>query len=231
MKGIVEQRLGVPVCLDNDVNLAALAEHRFGAGKGVRDMIYVTTGSGIGAGIIIDNRLYRGTHGTAGEIGHTTLDIDGPVCTCGNRGCLMAMASGIGITNIAKREVKKGKATLIGKMVGNDIDKLTARVIKEAASRGDEFSRQLIERAVTSFGVGLANLIEIFDPEMIVIGGGLSQIKEDFLDCVRKIAARRIPKQLGNAVKIVRSSLGGDAGIIGAALLIAEEQPGVTNPG
>jgi glucokinase len=224
LRDILEDRLKISVYLDNDANLAALAEHLFGAGKGTKNMIYLTVSSGIGAGLIINGKIYRGNRGTAGEIGHTTLDINGPVCTCGKRGCLMAMASGIGIANIAKEDVRKGKKTLIRDLVQNDISKITAKVIAEAAFRGDELAESLIEQAARYLGIGLANLIEIFDPEMIVVGGGLSKIKEKFLELVKEIAIQRVPKQLRDSVNIEASRLASDAGIIGAASLVITER-------
>lgn len=224
LRDILEDRLKIPVYLDNDANLAALAEHLFGAGKGAKNMIYLTVSSGIGAGVIINGKIYRGNRGTAGEIGHTTLDINGPVCTCGKRGCLMAMASGIGIANIAKGVIREGKKTLIKDLAPNDINKITAKVIAEAAFRGDEFAENLIEQAARYLGIGLANLVEIFDPEMIIVGGGLSKIKEKFLELVEKIAIQRVPEQLRDSVNIVSSPLGSDAGLIGAASLVITER-------
>ena len=224
LRDILENRLKVPIYLDNDANLSALAEHRFGVGKGTRNMIYVTISSGIGAGIIINGKIYRGSRGSAGEIGHTTLDINGPVCTCGKRGCLMAMASGIGIANIAKEAVREGERTLIRDLVQNDINKITAKVIARAACKKDRFAENLIEQAGRCLGIGLANLIEIFDPEMIIIGGGLSKIREGFLELAKEVAIHRIPKQLRDSVNIVSSSLGSDAGIIGAASLVITEK-------
>jgi len=224
LRDILEDRLKIPVYLDNDANLAALAEHLFGAGKGAKNMIYLTVSSGIGAGVIINGKIYRGNRGTAGEIGHTTLDINGPVCTCGKRGCLMAMASGIGIANIAKGVIREGKKTLIKDLAQNDINKITAKVIAEAAFRGDEFAENLIEQAARSLGIGLANLVEIFDPEMIIVGGGLSKIKEKFLELVEAVAIQRVPEQLRDSVNIVSSPLGSDAGLIGAASLVITER-------
>lgn len=224
LRDILEDRLKIPVYLDNDANLAALAEHLFGAGKGAKNMIYLTVSSGIGAGVIINGKIYRGNQGTAGEIGHTTLDINGPVCTCGKRGCLMAMASGIGIANIAKGVIREGKKTLIKDLAQNDINKITAKVIAEAAFRGDEFAENLIEQAARSLGIGLANLVEIFDPEMIIVGGGLSKIKEKFLELVEEVAIQRVPEQLRDSVNIVSSPLGSDAGLIGAASLVITER-------
>ncbi|UCG93884.1 MAG: ROK family protein [Candidatus Aerophobus sp.] len=224
LRDILEDRLKIPVYLDNDANLAALAEHLFGAGKGAKNMIYLTVSSGIGAGVIINGKIYRGNRGTAGEIGHTTLDINGPVCTCGKRGCLMAMASGIGIANIAKGVIRKGKKTLIKDLAQNDINKITAKVIAEAAFRGDEFAENLIEQTARSLGIGLANLVEIFDPEMIIVGGGLSKIKEKFLELVEEVAIQRVPEQLRDSVNIVSSPLGSDAGLIGAASLVITER-------
>jgi len=224
LRDILEDRLKIPVYLDNDANLAASAEHLFESGKGIKNMIYVTVSSGIGAGVIINGKIYRGNRGTAGEIGHTTLDINGPVCTCGKRGCLMAMASGIGIANIAKGVVGEGKKTLIKDLVQNDMNKITAKVIAEAAFRGDEFAESLIEQAARYLGMGLANLVEIFDPEMIIVGGGLSKIREKFLELVKEVAIQRVPKQLRDSVNIVSSRLGSDAGIIGAASLVITEK-------
>lgn len=224
LRDILEERLKIPVFLDNDANLAALAEHRFGAGKGSKDMVYVTVSSGIGAGIIIDGKIYRGSRGTAAEIGHTLLDINGPLCTCGQRGCLMAMASGIGIANMAKVAIRQGRKTLINDLISNDVNQITAEVIARAACQGDKLAENLFQQAQIYLGIGLANLVEILDPEMIIVGGGLCETKETFLEVVRESAVQRLPEQLRGFVKIVPAALGSDSGIIGAALLIEEGQ-------
>ncbi len=219
LRDILEERLKIPVSLDNDANLGALAEHRFGAGTGTRNMIYVTVSSGIGAGIIIDGKIYRGSWGKAAEIGHTSLDINGPLCACGQRGCLMAVASGIGIANLAKGAVRKGKKTLIGDLVQNDFTRINAEVIAEAARQGDKFAENLLEQVQIYLGTGLANLIQILDPEMIVVGGGLCEAKETFLESVIEITTCKLPEQLRPFVRIVHTALGSDSGIIGAASL------------
>jgi glucokinase len=193
---MLADRLRVPVHLENDANLAALAEYRRGAGKGARNMVYITWSTGIGAGIVLNGTMYSGSHGTAGEFGHTIVDPNGPLCACGQRGCLEAVAGGAAI------------AAHVGQ---------SAADVFEAAASGDLEARGVVNRAAVSFGAALINLTNLIDPDVIVIGGGIGsqswRVVEGTLNEVLRaspfIKAHRRPK-------LRRARLGDDVGLVGA---------------
>ncbi|MCL4515384.1 MAG: ROK family protein [Firmicutes bacterium] len=214
---------GLPTYLDNDASVAAMAESRFGAGKGVPNMIYMTVSTGIGGGMIINGRLYRGSHGNAGEIGHMTIKPDGPRCGCGNFGCLEALASGTAIAREAAEGIRAGVATTLREKTNGDPARVTARLVGEALREGDSFAREVIHQAGNYLGIGLANLVNIFDPEMIVIGGGVSRIGEELFEPARKTMRERALAAVVKDVKIVPALLGGDSGVLGAAGLVLDQ--------
>lgn len=221
MKELVATKLGVEVALDNDANAAALAEHRFGAGRGVQHMVYITFSTGVGSGIIIDGHLYRGGLGTAGEVGHMTIDVDGPLCTCGNRGCLLAWASGMALARMAREAMAAGISPGIARLAGGDPERATAEVVAEAARQGDAVAQELVERTGAFLGIGLASLIQLLNPELIVIGGGLSRIGERlFAPMRRSLAERVVNPALAASARIVQAELGDEVGVIGAAALL-----------
>ncbi len=221
LKELVATKLGVEVALDNDANAAALAEHRFGAGRGVQHMVYITFSTGVGSGIIIDGHLYRGGLGTAGEVGHMTIDVDGPLCTCGNRGCLLAWASGMALARMAREAMAAGISPGIARLAGGDPERATAEVVAEAARQGDAVAQELVERTGAFLGIGLASLIQLLNPELIVIGGGLSRIGERlFAPMRRSLAERVVNPALAASARIVQAELGDEVGVIGAAALL-----------
>jgi glucokinase len=208
----IERELHIPAYLENDANAAAIGEYLYGAGRGTRHMIYVTVSTGIGGGLILDGRIYHGARGGAGEIGHTTLLPDGPLCTCGNRGCLEALASGTAIARQGRELVQRGIPTLI-----QDKERISAREVVEAMRQGDPYATSIITRAMHYLGIGMANLVNLFNPEMIVIGGGLSNLGEDLLAPVRRrIAAHAFPAA-ARQVQVTLAELGDEVGIVGAA--------------
>jgi glucokinase len=217
LRDIIAQETGRMAYLINDANAAAIGEFHYGAGRGTRDFIYVTVSTGIGGGIITNGELYTGSTGTAGEVGHMVIDDNGPPCSCGNRGCWEMLASGKALAAEAKRLIKKGTTTTIMELAGGNIDAINAEAIHRAALAGDKLASQLIARTAYYLGVGLANLINIFNPELIVIGGGLASIGDRLLLPAYEEAGRRAFKQPYQAVRFARAELGQNSGVIGAA--------------
>ncbi len=215
---ILREKYPVDIYLVHDANAAAIAEHCYGAGKGTKNMIYLTVSTGIGGGIIINNKNYEGASGAAGEIGHMSIDPNGPECACGNTGCLEVLASGTALAKEAKRRIENGEKSILAEMVKGKVEDITAREIGQAAEKGDAVAAAAINKIAGFLGIGLVNLVNIFNPEMIVIGGGVSKLGERLLDPPRAIVkARAFPLQ-ASVVKIVRAQLGNDAGVIGAAV-------------
>jgi glucokinase len=216
LKQLIEEALGIATFLENDANAAALGEHRFGAGRGVQNMIYVTASTGIGGGLILDGQLYSGATGAAGEIGHMTVLPWGPYCGCGNRGCLEALASGTAIAREGRELVRRGVPTLIAELAEGDPERATAKLIAEAADKGDIAAQDILSEAMTYLGVGMANLVNLFNPELIVIGGGLTNMGEGLFGPVRRAIEQRAFPAAVRAVKVVPAELGDDVGVLGA---------------
>lgn len=221
---MVGEKYPIKTYLIHDAAAAALGEHRYGAGKGVRNLVFLTISTGIGGGIIINNKLYEGAAGAAGEIGHMTIDIHGPKCPCGNTGCLEMLASGIAMAREAVRLIKAGEKSSLVEMVKGKLDTITAREIAIAVEQGDSLAIAAVNWAATNLGVGLVNLVNIFNPEMIIIGGGVSNFGERLLEPARKIVKERAFPLPAQMVKIVRAKLGEDAGIIGAAVYARQQK-------
>ncbi len=221
LKEAFEKELRIPVLVGNDANLAALGEHRYGAGVGSDDLIYITVSTGIGGGVITGGRLLTGSCGFAAELGHMTIDINGPKCNCGNVGCLEAMASGTAIARLALEKLSRGEPSAITDLVAGDLTGVTARVVAEAASSGDAVASAVMHTAATNLGIGIVNFVHIFNPELVIIGGGVSQSGELLFDPVRQVVAdRMIPDY---TVRIVPATLGDDCGLLGAVALVAGE--------
>jgi len=223
LRDIMQERLGRKTYLINDANAAALGEFYFGAARGVRDFIYITISTGIGGGIVIDGKIYSGAIGAAGEVGHMTIDDDGPICNCGNRGCWETLASGTALAGEARHRIEEGVTTSILEYANGDPEKVTAEVIHSAAKHGDGLAKELITRTGYYVGVGLANLINIFNPELIVIGGGLSNIGDMLLKPAFKTAGERAYKEAFHAVRFASAELGRNSGVLGAAAFALQE--------
>lgn len=224
IREIVARRYQVSTFLLNDAKAAALGEHRLGAGRGISNLVYVTVGTGIGGGIIINGKLYSGTSGCAGEIGHMTIDVSGPVCSCGNIGCWEVLASGTALAREAIRLLKSGKKSSLTEMVGGKLDAVTAEKIALAAQSGDSLALKVISRTAAYLGVGLINLVNIFNPEMIVIGGGLSKVGDLLLEPAKRVMKERAFSLCAERVRIVTAQLGDDVGVLGAALFAREQE-------
>lgn len=219
----IQEMLGVPVALDNDANCAALAENKLGAGRGTRDMVFITVSTGIGGGIVAGGDVYRGFGFAAGEVGHITVVRDGPVCGCGNRGCLEAVASGTAIGKRGADLLRHGTATLIAELAGGDPERVDARMVAEAAEKGDEPARAVIRDAAEYIGIGLATIANLLNPEAFVIGGGVSAIGPALFDTIRRVVDERTLRANIKGVRIMPAALGSKAGAIGAALQGMEE--------
>jgi glucokinase len=223
LRDIMQERLGKKTFVINDANAAALGEFYFGAARGARNFIYITLSTGIGGGIVIDGKIYTGAIGAAGEVGHMTIDDNGPICNCGNRGCWETLASGIALAKEAKHRIKEGVGTSILEYAEGDVEKVTAQVIQSAAEQGDSLAKELIARTGYYVGVGLANLINIFNPELIVIGGGLSNIGDMLLEPAFNVAGERAYKEAFQAVRFASAELGRNSGVLGAAAFALQE--------
>jgi glucokinase len=218
---LLRRQFAVPIAIEDDADCAALAEAHLGAARGARSAVYVTISTGIGSGIVIEGRLYGGAHGCAGEVGHITLDSNGPVCSCGNSGCFEALASGSAIAARAKEAVTSGQKTLLARF-HDDPALLTASEVMQAATAGDAVAKQIIEAAGEYIGLGLAAVACAFDPEIIVVGGGVVQANDLLLTCARATFAARAIPPLGSLVSIVPAALGDESALRGAALLVTE---------
>ncbi len=220
LRSIVSERVSLPVALGNDANLAALGEQRYGTGRGVQDMIYMTVSTGIGGGIICGGELLLGSAGFAGEVGHQTILVDGPPCACGNRGCLEALAAGPAIARMGREAVAAGRGQTLLELAGGVPDRVTARLVSQAAAAGDAACREIIRRAGTYVGIGLANLANILNPELFVLGGGVTNSGEPFLDAVREAIPLHAMEPV-RQVRVERAALGDDVVLMGAVALIA----------
>ena len=214
---IVSERYKVDAYLINDASAAALGEHRFGAGKGINNLVMITLGTGIGGGIVINGELYLGAHGSAGEIGHMIIDVNGPPCACGSNGCLESFASGKALARSAINRIKQGEESSLSGMVEGRIDEITSEDVGAAAKDGDVLALDVFSRAAYYLGIGLVNLVNIFNPEMIVLGGGMVEQFDLLIEPARQIMSERAFKIAAQGVDIAAAQLGNDAGVYGAA--------------
>lgn len=226
----LSQRFHVPVFLDNDANLAALGEWKFGAGRGHHDVLYLTVSTGVGGGVIADDHLLQGYHGLATELGHTTIDPDGPLCSCGFPGHLESFSSGPAIVRYVLSELQAGARSSM--RLG---DPLTARVIADAAVHGDALAVSAYRRAGEYLGIGVANFLCSFDPSIVIFGGGVSQVGPLLFDPFHASLRKRVfhPRYL-EGLKIEMAALGDDAGLLGALALaqisLVAQKGGIWNP-
>ena len=215
----LERRFGLPARAANDATLGALGEHTFGAGRGTRNMIYMTVSTGIGGGVIINGELYGGASGFAGEIGHMTIDRNGPIDNCGNIGCLEALASGTAMARMARERLASGEASALRDMCGGDADAIDARMVAAAAADGDAMALALMREIGENLGAGIVSLMHIFDPDLIVIGGGVSQNLDLLMPGIDAQISSRAMAHFRGSARIARSELGDDVSLLGAAAL------------
>jgi glucokinase len=217
LRQIIRDRLGLPAALDNDANCAVLGEWWVGAARGSRHAIGITIGTGIGGGLILDGKLYHGASDVAGEIGHTTIDVEGRRCKCGNYGCLEAYASGPNIALRAVEEIQAGAVSMLPSLVGGDLKKVTAQTVYRAAKDGDELALEVVNDTARFLGVGIGNLLNVFNPEVVVVMGGVTLAGDHLFVPLRRETARRAFKPAVAACRIVPGELSGTAGVYGAA--------------
>jgi glucokinase len=226
LRDIIEERFNVNTYVLNDASSAALGEQRSGAGQGVKNLVLVTLGTGIGGGIIIDGQLYLGARGSAGEIGHITVDEGGPVCGCGNTGCLEVMSSGRAIAREAVSRISQGEKSSLTEMAGGKLADITSEQVAATASAGDSLALDVISRAAHYLGVGLVNIVNAFNPEMIILGGGMAELANLFVEPAKKLVEERAFSVSTQELSIVTATLGNEAGVYGAAAYVIEKKPG-----
>jgi glucokinase len=214
----------VPVYIGNDANLAGLAEWRFGAARGHRHVVYLTISTGIGGGVIINDQLLLGSGGLAAELGHVTTDVNSEACRCGNIGCIESLASGPGIVRQAVRRIRAGEASAVTDLVKGNLDLVNVEVIDQAAQAGDTLANAVFECAFHTLGLYLVSLLHIFNPSIVVIGGGVSNLGERLFEPLRATVARYVmnPRYV---CPIVPAQLRGDVGLLGALALALDPPP------
>jgi glucokinase len=217
---VMAERLGLPVVVDNDANAAMLVEHRFGAAKGALNAAMLTIGTGIGGGLIIDGRLFRGARGTGAELGHMVIELDGPPCTggCPNHGCLETMASGNALGREGLRVAQSAPDTRLGRALAEGRE-ITGSLVTELAHDGDPAARDVVALIGMNLGVGLANIVNIFNPEVIVIGGGAIAAGELLLEPARQVMVERALPAAADGVRVVPARFGAESGMLGAATM------------
>jgi glycyl-radical enzyme activating protein/glucokinase-like ROK family protein len=223
LRDIVAKRLDQHVLLDNDANFAAVAEHRYGAGRGAADLVYITFSTGVGMGILVGGKLYQGHTGTAGEIGHTVVEADGRRCSCGKRGCLMAYACGIALRNRAWERIQAGEETALRDTAWDDPQLINGELICEVAARGDPLAQDLIISTGRYLGIALSTVVQVLNPELIVIGGGLTNIGSMLLDPCLESLRQNIHPVLWGAGRIVLGRFQQNVSIIGGAAAVFSE--------
>ncbi|MCA9423858.1 MAG: ROK family protein [Candidatus Omnitrophica bacterium] len=221
LREVFEKETGLPTRVDNDANVFALAESRWGAGKGTRHMIAYTLGTGVGGGVVINGKVFHGGWGFAGELGHVTVEPEGELCNTGNRGSLEMYASASHIANYAKRLVKEGRETSLSNIPEAEI---TCKAVGEAAEAGDALAQEIIERAGYYLAIGIAAAVIVVNPEIVVIGGGGALLGERLFQPIREGLLRRVYHQPVRPVPVVPAKFGTDSGIIGAGALAFSEQ-------
>ena len=220
---IIQERFKMNTFVVNDASAAALGEHHSGAGRGVDNLVLFTLGTGIGGGIIASGELYLGAVGAAAEIGHMTVDANGPKCGCGNTGCLEMLASGRAVERDAVKRVSQGEKSSLSEMAGGKTENITAEMVGAAAKNGDPLALDVLMRAAYYLGIGMVNVVNIFNPEMIVLGGGMAELGDLFIGPGKKMVAERAFPVSSRAVCIVTAQLGNEAGVYGAAAFALEQ--------
>ena len=222
-KRALEEALELPAVVANDATLAALGEHRYGAGRGYDDLIYMTISTGVGGGVVMGGRLYHGARGFAAEVGQMVIDPDGPECSGGNRGCVEALCSGTAVARIANERLAAGEDSVLTDEGGRGVD---SRMVVDAARAGDGFSMRVLEEVGANLGICLVNLLHVLDPEIIVIGGGMSNALDLMLPSIDAEIDRRYMIKEGARARIVKSEIGDEVGLLGAAAAVFAQPEG-----
>jgi glucokinase-like ROK family protein len=211
-----EKLWGCPVSLNNDAELGVLGEWAYGAGRGEENLTYIKVGTGIGAGLFIDGQIFRGATGSAGEIGHMTVDENGPLCTCGNHGCLEAIAGGKAIAAQARQAILQNKHTELADI--HPVERITAIEVANAAARGDLVAQEILAEAGNQLGIAITSLVNLFNPSIVVVGGGVAQTGDLFLEPIRKMVLKRSLPASAQAVRITSALLGKRSSCMGAVI-------------
>jgi len=224
LRDAIQKGLALPAALDNDANCAVLGEWWHGAARHTQHTVGITVGTGIGGGIIIDGKLYHGFSEVAGELGHTTIDSDGRLCKCGNYGCLEAYAAGPAIARRAVEAVKAGINSSLPEYVSGNLEALDAQIVYEAARDGDDLALEVVRETSRLLGTGIANLVNIFNPEVVVVCGGVTMAGASLFDPLRQEVRRRAFRPAAEACRIVPGELIGTAGVFGAARAFIDQR-------
>jgi glucokinase len=226
LRDLIMERVGLPATLDNDANCATLGEWWTGAARGGRNVVGITIGTGIGGGLILDGRLYHGSADMAGEIGHTTIDSNGRRCKCGNYGCLEAYTSGPAIADRAREALdalQEDETSLLAVMVNGRLDRITAQTVYEASDRGDALAREVVKDTARFLGAGIANLLNTFNPDVVVIAGGVTQAGDALFEPLNAEVRKRAFRPAVEACRIVPGTLPGTAGVVGAVATFLQQ--------
>jgi|SRR5437588_1211428 len=220
---VMSERLGLPVFVDNDATAAMLAEHRFGAARGARHALMLTLGTGIGGGMVLDGELYRGSQGAAAELGHMVIESEGPACGphCNSHGCLEALASGTALGREGTRVARDASGSQLARSLAAG-QEITGALVTELAHDGDRAARDVVALVGMRLGVGISNLLNIFNPEVVVVGGGVIAAGELLLGPVRRVVAERALEPARSHARIVPARFGAESGMLGAATLALE---------
>jgi len=214
--------VGTRTQVENDANAAAVGEMKFGAGRGMKNFVMVTLGTGVGGGFVIDGEVFRGENGGAGEIGHTTVDYNGPQCNCGNRGCVEAYVGQKYLSRRVMEQLRFHPDSVLNKFVDDNGDKLEPKLISEAANDGDKFALQIWDETGMYIGVAVASALNMFDLSTVIIGGGVAKAGKPLLGSIDRTVKERVLSSLKPNVRVLQAQLQNSAGILGAAALIAD---------
>lgn len=216
----LQKKFDLRVEVDNDANAAAIGEARFGAGVGYQDFIMVTLGTGVGGGLILNGKIYRGPFGGAGELGHMSIDYDGPQCNCGNRGCVEVYVGAKYLTKRAVEKVKVASESKILEYADRDLTKISPRFISLAAEQGDPTALEVLSETGTYLGIGLASVVNLLDVRIIIVGGGIAGAGKPLFHATEESVKQHVLKPMSENVKVLPAQLGNSAGILGAAALV-----------
>ena len=222
LRDMLKKKIGIPVFIDNDANAACAGEARWGAGKGYKDIVCITLGSGVGTAVILDGKIYRGRGYSAAEMGHICIDRNGPKCNCGANGCIETFLGNSYIVRAAVKDLKQGKRSVLLKLANGKYSDITPKLIDRAAKMGDKFCKDIWKQAGENLGIGLAGIVNTFNPEIIIIGGGLSKAGELLFSSVRETVKGRAMKVFTSDLRIKRARFIEDAGTFGAASLVLD---------
>ncbi|RMF83249.1 MAG: ROK family protein [Nitrospinota bacterium] len=230
LRQILTDHLSLPIIIENDANAAALGEYWAGAGRQVENLVCITLGTGVGGGIILEGNIWHGVDGTAGEVGHITLEPQGALCKCGNRGCLEAYASATALTRMAREAMERGEETLLRTLCQDNAAALSAEMVSQAAQQADRVAQRILERMGRYLGIAIANLANLLNIEMVVVGGKVSQAWDLFIPFTEEEIRQRAFAVPADRCRVVKAERGDDAGLLGAAYMAWKSFPLSSSP-